>query len=52
MAGKLPGKYTHVRSAIKRVMRHSGAWGCVRVGAEGCMSTQQTQNRTKRVIYG
>jgi len=52
MAGKFPGK-THVCAhRHKGVMRDSGGWGWVRMGAGRCISIQQTQKKVKRVVGG
>ena len=52
MAGKFPPKIHIYVCRHKRVKRDSGGWGWVRMGAGGCIGTQQTQNRAKRVIGG
>ena len=50
--GNFPAKHMLCALDIKRVMRLSGGRGWVRMGAGGCIRTQQTQNKAKRVIYG
>ena len=52
MAGKFPQKRHICVCRHKGVRRDSGGWGWVRMGAGGCIGTQQTQNRAKRVIGG
>ena len=51
MAGKFPPKRHIYVCRHKRVRRDSGGWGWVRMGAGGCISTQQTQNKTNRHTY-
>ena len=51
MAGKFPGKHTKYAPMHKWGIRDSGGWGWVRMGAGGCISTQQTQNKTNRHTY-
>ena len=48
MAGKFPQKRHIYVCSHKRVKRDSGGWGWVRMGAGGCIGTQQSQNKTKR----
>ena len=52
MAGKFPGKTRTCAHRHKGVMRDSGGWGWVRMDAGGCIDTQQTQNKSKRVVGG
>ena len=52
MAGKFPQKRHICARRHKGVRRDSGGWGYVRMGAEGCIGTQQTQNNAKRVNNG
>ena len=52
MAGKFPGKKHTCSHRHKGVMGDSGGWEWIRVGAGGCMDTQQTQNKAKIVICG
>ena len=52
MDGKFSEKTHTCEYRYKRVMRDSGGWEWVRMGAGGCICTQQTQNKTKRVIGG
>ena len=48
MAGKFPQKRYICAHRHKGVRRDSGGWGWVRMGAGGCISTQQTQNEANR----
>ena len=48
VAGKFPDKRHICARRHKGVKRDSGGWGWVRIGAGGCISTQQTQNKTSR----
>ena len=48
MAGKFPQKRHICVRRHKGVRRDSGGWGWVRMGAGGCISTQQTQNKANR----
>ena len=48
MAGKFPPKRHIYVCRHKRVKRDSGGWAWVRMGAGGCIGTQQTQNKTNR----
>ena len=48
MAGKFPEKNHIGARRHKGVRRDSGGWEWVRMGAGGCISTQQTQNKTNR----
>ena len=48
MAGKFPQKRHIYVCRHKRVKRDSGGWAWVRMGAGGCIGTQQTQNKTNR----
>ena len=52
MTGKFPQKRHIYVCRHKRVKRDLGGWVWVRMGAGGCIGTQQTQNKTKRVIGG
>ena len=48
MTGKFPQKRHICVCRHKGVRRDSGGWGWVRMGAGGCISTQQTQNKANR----
>jgi len=52
MAGKFPEKTHACAHRHKKLMRDSGGLGWVRMGAGGCIGTQQTQNKANRVISG
>ena len=52
MAGKFPQKRHICARRHKEVRRDSGGWGYVRMGAGGCIGTQQTQKNAKRVNNG
>ena len=53
MDGKFPPKEGHICAISHNgVERDSEGWGCVRMGAGGCINTQQTQKKVKRVIGG
>ena len=52
MVGKFPQKRHICVCRHKGVRRDSGGWVWVRMGAGGCIRTQQTQNKAKRVIHG
>ena len=49
MAGKFPQKRHTCDRMHKGVRRDSGVWGWVRMGAGGCISTQQAQNKANKV---
>ena len=49
--GNFPAKHILCAPRHKRVMRHSGGLGWVRMDAGGWIHTYQTENKAKNVIY-
>ena len=52
MAGKFPQKRHMCAHMHEGVRRDSGVWGWVRMGAGGCINTQQAQNKANKVTDG
>ena len=50
--GNFPTKRHICARRHKGVKRDSGGWGWVRIGAGGCISTQQTQKKAKGWLVG